>query len=348
VAAKHKKHVNPAVKQAKAEAWLRTNPEASALTQLLHDARNNYKSSVSVETGAAKGVAAAANAAIPKVSSYYDAADQTRASAQSVVDQKLAPLSAVADDIRAASAREAGGAQRRLAETRASTLGEFQSRKVDAQAGAAFALQSARATRDSSVGKIQGQIQRVAKENGVATVTALASINKANAQAAADRRTQKRLERASTAGITGVDPATGQPTLAANTAAQTHKDKVAARKSAARKAAKAGRPTKHQSVVAQGKFEQGIALADSLKVGGYVVKNGKKKYVAPATQSEIVHILTGKLGDGVLARAAAQQSLHGGVGHKTRVRAKRRYGLHLKPPGKNAINRHDLQTTFTL
>lgn len=194
MAKKKRPAVDPAlVQRAKATAYLQTSPEAQTLTQLLRGAASDYAGQVAVEKGAARGVVSSANAAIPKVKSYFNQADQTRQASQAYVDRRLSGLSPIADDIRAGSASEAAGFMRRLGETRATTLGEFQSRKVDAKAGAAFAVRAARDQFRSDSGKIKDQILNLKRRKGVITTVALNDALDAEAQAAQARRTENRL-----------------------------------------------------------------------------------------------------------------------------------------------------------
>jgi hypothetical protein len=171
------------------------------------------------------------NHALPAVRHNYKLAAQTANTAQHVVDRKLAPLSSVADDFKASSIDEHAGFLRRLGETRASTLGEFQSRKVDAKAGAAFAVRAARDQFRGDKAKITDRLLEVKREQGAAFQTALSKAIDSEAQRALTRRGQDKTFAASIAST--------RETARGHTL--THQDKVSAANAKANKdAAKLG------------------------------------------------------------------------------------------------------------
>jgi hypothetical protein len=338
-----KKRVDRAlVQRAKATAFLQTDPEAQTLTQLLRGAASDYAGQVAVERGAARGVVNTIKAAVPKVTAYYNQADQTRAASQAYIDQRLAPLSHAADDIKAGSASEAAGFMRRLGETRAATLGEFQSRKVDAKAGAAFAVRSATDQYRVDSGKIRDQLTALQRRKGVITTVALNDAIKAEEQAAQARRTENRL-------VTGQkETARHNRATESQAAANSRQRKRAANKKAndaARKLAiealggalpkRAGTPSSR----VRAKDHYGLAVTVARNNARHWLAGGKDpktgQTIPPASRSEIVQLLTKQTGGSVvLARAALQTVLDGGVHHRTRLRARHRYGISLPPKPK--------------
>lgn len=309
------------VAQAQATAFLKTNPEASSLIQLLKGAGSDYQNQVAVERGAARGVIGSIDRALPAVRHNYALAAQTANTAQQVVDRKLAPLSPVADDFRAASALEHAGFLRRIGETRASTLGELQSRKVDARAGQAFAVRTARDQFRADKQKIGDRLLEVKREQGAAFESALSRAIQQEADNALKKRGQNLTFKAAQARVAttrrGQD--LSHQDRVANRRAQQNKDlsKLGASVLAG---PKKDRPTRTQRVAARDKYEQGVSYAQQLR-----------QHDPHASEAEITAFLTPKLGSALLARAAAQTAIYRGVGPITRRKAHGRYGVKLPP-----------------
>jgi hypothetical protein len=327
---RHKKFTpvapGPLASQAALQADLKFSPEASALGQLLMQTRRDFRQQVRQERGIAGAVSRSAKKAIPGMQHDYSQALATQSGAQSRLDAQLAPLSSIADDIKAASAREAAGQRTRIGEAEASAVGELRSRRSQAQASAQYNIQNARREFVQNKGDIASKILEVARQRGEFTSATLGQLKQAQKDAALERRGQN----LTFAGkkLTANESQRHNRTTEAQGAQKIALDRYKAKHPSSGSSSKDG-PTRSQKVAAHGKFEEGLSLARELRKGGTIVKSGKKQKVDPASFQEIVTILTDKLGSGPLAKAAAQQAIYGGVGPKVRRRVHKRFGINV-------------------
>lgn len=317
----------PLGQQADLQASLRFDPEASALGQLLMQTRRDFRQQVRQERGIAGAVSRSAKKAIPGMQHDYGQALATQSGAQSRLDAQLAPLSSIADDIKAASAREAAGQRTRIGEAEAAAVGELRSRRSQAQASAQYNIQNARREFVQNKGDIASKILDVARQRGEFTSATLAQLKAAKRDADIAREGHLLTYKASK--LSSQTSARN----AARTARETHRHNTQTERTSAYNATHGGSskdgPTRSQKVSAHGKFEEGLSLARELRKGGTIVKQGRKQKIDPASFQEIVTILTDKLGSAPLAKAAAQQAIYGGVGPKVRRRVHKRFGINV-------------------
>ena len=304
-----RKGYRSALNQAMLESDVAFGSQEHALAQLLRQTGTDYKSRVRIERGAARGVIAATRKTIPKVKRDYSRANAARVAAQETVNSKLATLSPIADDIKAASAREAGLHRTQLAQQRASTLGELRSRIVDAKAARQFALVNARQERDADRAKIIEDIQALQGQKGKFTIASARTAHNANRNFRLSKKRERRMARKDEAALTGIDPKTGLPTA----------DEQNRRRDDAPKPKDKDRPTRTQKVAAREKYDRATSIAQTL--------HGKRKN---ATEDKIVrYLIVEERIPAPLARAAAQTAFYRGVGPQTRKQVRRRYGLSL-------------------
>lgn len=148
-------------RQARDEAFLRFNPERSALRSALADAADQLQSEVSTARGTAAGVRQAAREADPQLRSTYSTAQQAVGQGQQDLLQATG-----GSPYAPAAARDAIGTQRRLAESMANALAETTQRGTDAQAGASFAINQAESRYGRNVDKVQTRLGDLSQEEG--------------------------------------------------------------------------------------------------------------------------------------------------------------------------------------
>jgi hypothetical protein len=209
-------------RQARDEAFLRFNPERSALRSALSDAADQLAQEVGTARGTAEGVKQTARASIPQFQSIYG-------QAQSDVGQGEQDLMAATGGapIAPAAARDAVGAQRRLSESLAGALSEAQSRQTEAQSGASFAINQAQDRYGRNVQKVQTRLGDLSAEEGRFVSGRLGDLLGAQAQRQFTA-TQKAKDRAVTRHGQGLSHEDRH-----RAATLSHKDRVAAAKAKA-------------------------------------------------------------------------------------------------------------------
>lgn len=158
-------------RQAKAEAYLRTAPQASALREMLAQAVSDRDSAIKAATGAATGVTHAINAARPQIEKVYGGAIGQANTISQTVDERLQGMGAPASPIRASIERERGVGQVRLSESLANALTDLSNQRVSAAAGRAYATENALNTYTGDKAKIGRQAMDLAEQAGVFTST---------------------------------------------------------------------------------------------------------------------------------------------------------------------------------
>jgi hypothetical protein len=313
--ARRRRRGGAALNQALLEADVRYSPAAFALSQLLRDAHSTYLTQLQGERASAAGISKAAKAAIPGMRKVYGTAQATRQAANDLVTPKLAGLTG-SDDIKAALASESAAPAGRNAEAGASAESELRNRAVDAVVSGKRGEQAARTQYVTDKGRIGQQLLDLASQKGAFTAATLGSVKQAQRQARVTIRGQN---------LTHQDrQATNKRETRKDTYQRTHH--LGPYKPASPGKGTNTGPTRTQRVAAHDKYDRGVNIAQQLRKGG---KDSKGKRVPPATEGEIVQILTEKLGSAVLAKAAAQTVFYRGVGPNTRRRAKHRYGINL-------------------
>lgn len=191
-------------RQAQQQADLRYAPEEDALLTLLTSAGKTLRTTRQSQRGAARGISAGVDRALPKLDDVFTSAGLT-------------------PEVRAQAA--SNPAARRVAETLANAQVEMYQRKVQAQEGAAYAVNKALADYRDTVDQIQGRVSTIGREKGMfeaATLGDLVSSDRVSRRSASSHRAdrqasslQAELDRANSRGNAligaGVDPNTGQP-----------------------------------------------------------------------------------------------------------------------------------------
>lgn len=165
-----------AATQAQLQAQVKYTPALSALSRALQDLRSQYIGSTRSAKASAAGITLAASRARPVVQKTYGDAQDTRVSAQRVLDARLAALGPAANDYKAASAVEASGARGRLGDAQAYALQDLTNREQSAAAGQAWGINNARATYLGDRAKTQQQIQDTLQQSGDYSASAAQTI----------------------------------------------------------------------------------------------------------------------------------------------------------------------------
>lgn len=152
--------------QAKLSSDLRYGRERAGIASLLADAQASLKTNAALEEGAARGVTAATKAAAPRIGAAFSGAHLANQVTKAEVDAALAKLGPGADPYKAATARESGGATRRLAELAAVAASELERRQVQAQEQRSFGLRRAQGQYESDRAKLSDRLQQIAQEEG--------------------------------------------------------------------------------------------------------------------------------------------------------------------------------------
>lgn len=179
-------------RQVDLEAGVRFGPQKRALRDLLEEAYEALRTTAATEEGAARGIRAAVNAAKPQVTKIYGNAFSTQDQANADVNRDLSMLSAAADPFRAVSAREAGGAKRRLAESLAGASKELVDREVQAEQGRAYAITNATQRFRGDVKNIARQQSGLAKDIGAFKSATYGSLKEAQAEAEREAAKERR------------------------------------------------------------------------------------------------------------------------------------------------------------
>ena len=211
--AKKKNKKNQHYRQAELDALVRYGPELSGLLELQRQAQSNLKSGVQSARGNARGIIAAVDRARPEMAGVYDAAASTQAASSSVVTPDPAALAAK-DPMAMALAAEAGAAQSRIGESRASALGDLTQRRVSAREGQQFAVQNARSTFADEIGQILRRKQSLNAEVGAFTASTAGELRKQaqeqQLRVDLEKMGNSQSERNSLRSA-GINPDTGQP-----------------------------------------------------------------------------------------------------------------------------------------
>jgi hypothetical protein len=209
------------VEQARAETQLRYGPEVRGLRALLAEARTDLKFNLRSERGAAAGIQAATRAALPDIRRIYETAGHSAQQADADVATAVAGLSPAADSARAVAATESGAAKTRLAEAMARTEADLGRRQIEAASGRAYGERAARQQYASQTGKLRGQQRDLEGEMGLFATTTYRDLSDADRKFRQEGRririslgNLRNTQRSTEADITGIDPATGEPTAA--------------------------------------------------------------------------------------------------------------------------------------
>lgn len=173
---------DPIERQAALETKVRYGPERSALRTLVDEANEDLRSGIKAEKGTAEGIIAAVDAAMPEVAKHYAENRSTVDNAQADVRQDLATLGAGADRFRAVQARETAAARSRLADALSSTRSELSQRKVDAKAGAAYAVTNRVQQHDKTIKELRARRRQLAGEEGAFKLATMNDLQKAQAE----------------------------------------------------------------------------------------------------------------------------------------------------------------------
>ena len=163
------------------QALVRFGPEESGLRAAERVALGTYGSTVAGAEATRKGITKSIAYARPKVTKSYDEAGLQFARARDVAAPAVAAGPA---STQAAVAAEQAAFTSRLGEQEANTLTEFDQRRVDAVAGAAYAKRGARETLASDLAKLFERKQDIAREKGAFTVATAGQLRRAAQQRA--------------------------------------------------------------------------------------------------------------------------------------------------------------------
>jgi hypothetical protein len=316
--------LDAAARQANIDATLRYGSQTSALGQLLFQARADFHNQTRANTGAAHGIESLIGSTIPKVRKDYGAALKSQNQEQRVTTRRINRLGPMANDIKAASIREASGARRRVRESRADATTELRQRRTQARAGAAYANQAARGDYQATRSKIEGQLLDTLGQKGLFAVTEAMSTRKS-------QRDYRLALKKATSDIKYKKASLRERRQADRRRARISQQNANTSRYKATHPSKSrshNGPTRTQRVAARDKYDRGVRLAHRIVAA------------RKTNQPQVVDYLTEKLGSAVLARAAAQTVFRGGVGKHTRRVAHRRYGIKLPhPPTKRQMHK---------
>lgn len=172
------------------EATARYGPQRSALAALLDQAAVDMATRIAAGTSAARGVGAAAQAAIPQVNQFYKDDAQRQQALYGGLSQQLAGLGSNTDPIKASALTEATMAQSELGREQTDTQTELTQRKVDAQAQRAQVIQQAYSDYAATAQKLADQRQSLAGQEGAFTSSTIQSLMQQAARDALTRRGQ--------------------------------------------------------------------------------------------------------------------------------------------------------------
>lgn len=164
--AKHKSKKSPYASQVQAETALRYGPQKSALAELLNQAAQTRDASVGGNIAAAGGISASALAGVPLAERDYKLGLAEQAQSQDQVRGDMSKLGSVTDLLKAATAREAQGANSRLTMLHQGTVGELLDRASRAHETAAYQSSKANDQYAGEVDKIGRQVQDLAAQAG--------------------------------------------------------------------------------------------------------------------------------------------------------------------------------------
>lgn len=203
------------VRQVNLDSRVRFGPELRALQELEQSAQDTRDFEVRSARGTAAGLQAAIDAAVPGVRRTYDESEESLDATREQVDLggDVSPL------MEAVLAREAAGADRRVAEARAGDLSDLAMRKVSAAEGALYATNAANQAYRTDLGKIQRQKVGLAGDIAAFKLGALADAREAKRDMAMEQarldlaiQSERRQQRQTEADLTGIDPRTGERT----------------------------------------------------------------------------------------------------------------------------------------
>jgi hypothetical protein len=177
-------------RQARAEAFVRFNPESFALREMLRQAIADRDTAISAAIGSRKTLSAAIDRAVPEIQTGHQRALETATGSRAMVDQALSGVQGGgADLIRTAVTRERGGTDARLSESLASALKDLSNRRVEAAAGEASAKRQATAKYGDTVGQAQRRFVDLQREQGAFEAGRVGELQKE----ASDRAFQREL-----------------------------------------------------------------------------------------------------------------------------------------------------------
>jgi hypothetical protein len=197
--AKTKKLASRYRSQVKAETRLRYGPERRQVRSEVGQAKRVRDSEIDAAHTTARIVQDAVDRVEPKITgNNADAAKVVQETAGMLAD-RLKGLSPAADAIKAASARDSAGAERRLGERLASTKDELAMRKVDAATAAVTGEQAARGRFRQTRKALSDRLSGINREAGVfaqARSGELDESRRERKQKAKDRTSRERIAEA--------------------------------------------------------------------------------------------------------------------------------------------------------
>lgn len=202
------------VDQVQQQALLRFGPDTSALRAAATAAAQQRTQAVATAHSGATGVVSAIDQALPAATQIYRDANRSTNRTNAQVATDLAPLSNVADSIKAASDLEAQNALQHITQAKAATLTGFQQQKTAARGGEQYAVNRAQTDFVDAMTKVLQAQQDLAGQKGAFTSSTLQTLLEAelNRQAGLKKShiSANQSERNSIR-TSGIDPNTGLP-----------------------------------------------------------------------------------------------------------------------------------------
>lgn len=196
---------------------MRYGPERRALSELAAEAQDSLDFEVKSARGTAEGIVAALDKVAPETKKTYKQAGEDLDANYDTVKAGGGLTGLFAQ----AGAREEAQAKSNLATSKAADLADLGEQKVRAKAGAQFATQAAFGNYRESKGKIDRQKTGLAGDEAAFKLSTFEELEKGEDEYALElgryrtaKKAEARQNRATEADITGIDPATGQPTAA--------------------------------------------------------------------------------------------------------------------------------------
>lgn len=193
--------------QAARDALLRFNPQRETIADLQREAEEQFTGSVAGAESTGRLTSAAIEKAKPDVSAIFDRASSSSGATQATLASALSALGVGANGFKAAAATESAAGNDRLARSRASAEDSLTQQDVSAKSAPAYAQTLAGQQLLKTLGKLSGERQSIAGQEGAATASEIDSLeNEAagrhvtergqnlSAQSGAESRAQKAKE----------------------------------------------------------------------------------------------------------------------------------------------------------
>lgn len=164
------------VSQATRDALLRFNPQRQAIADLQKEAEEQFSGSVAGAESTGRLTSAAIEKAKPDVSAIFDRAGSSSSATQATLASALSALGVGANGFKAAAATESAAGNGRLARARATSEDSLVQQDVSAKSAPAYAQTLASQQLLKTLGKLSGEKQSIAGQEGTAVASELDSL----------------------------------------------------------------------------------------------------------------------------------------------------------------------------